>query len=72
MATSFLLNVTAAVKEQFTKFIKFTIAAYNRWRAISSEHAVTRTFTLHTIAGPVDATLTAVDAPIPHPLPFKK
>jgi hypothetical protein len=70
MATSFLLDVTAAVKEQFTKFIKFTIAAYNRWRAISSEHAVTRTFSLRIIARSVDANLTGADAVLPQPLTF--
>jgi hypothetical protein len=61
MATPFYPNVTAAVEEYLTEVIEFTITTYNRWCSTSSKHAVTRTFTLRTIAGAVDTNLTGVD-----------
>jgi hypothetical protein len=72
MATSFYANVTTAVEEYLTTFIDFAITAYNHWRTISSEHAVSRTFTLSTIAGAVETNLAGVNPAGPRPFSLQE
>jgi hypothetical protein len=72
MATSFYLNVTAAVEEYLTRFINFAIAGYHHWCTISSEHAVARSLTLCTIASAVGINLTGVNPAVPQHFSFEE